>query len=54
MDRQDSLPDAPVRSQFESDEAFEEARGRWQETVGRIRGLVDRARKSAPPFETPD
>jgi hypothetical protein len=46
MEKRDSLPDAPQRRQFDSDESFEEARGRWQESIGRIRGLVDRARRT--------
>lgn len=46
-----ALPDAPNRSQFpetpEGQEAFEEAMGFWQSRVGRIRGMVDRANKTA-------
>lgn len=42
--RGDNLPDAPVRKNFHSQEEFEEALGYWRENVGRIRGMVDRAR----------
>lgn len=44
--RGDNLPDAPARENFHSQEEFEEALGYWQENVGRIRGMVDRARAS--------
>ena len=40
------LPDAPLRSQFKSQEEFEEATGYWQGHVGRIKGMADRARRS--------
>jgi hypothetical protein len=42
--RGDNLPDAPERENFHSQEEFEEARGYWFSHVGRIRGMVDRAR----------
>ena len=42
--RGDNLPDAPARENFHSQEEFEEARGYWFSHVGRIRGMVDRAR----------
>ena len=38
-----NLPDAPLRSQFKSQEEFEEATGYWQGQVGRIKGMVDRS-----------
>lgn len=44
--RGDNLPDAPARENFHSQEEFEEARGYWFSHVGRIRGMVDRARAS--------
>lgn len=44
--RRDNLPDAPARENFYSQEEFEEARGYWFSHVGRIRGMVDRARIS--------
>ena len=37
------LPDAPMRSQFKSQDEFEEAMGYWQGHVGRIKGMVARA-----------
>jgi hypothetical protein len=40
------LPDAPTRDQFQSQEEFEEARGYWQSHVGRIKAMVDLARRS--------
>jgi hypothetical protein len=40
------LPDAPTRDQFRSQEEFEEARGYWQSHVGRIKAMVDLARRS--------
>ena len=40
------LPDPPTRDRFPSQEAFEEAMGYWQSHVGRIKGMVDRARRS--------
>lgn len=40
------LPDPPTRDQFPSQEEFEEAMGYWQSHVGRIKGMVDRARRS--------
>ena len=40
-----SLPDAPVREGFRSQQEFEEATGRWQETVGRIKAMRERALK---------
>ena len=40
------LPDPPTRDQFPSQDEFEEAMGYWQSHVGRIRGMVDRARRS--------
>ena len=40
------LPDAPTRSQFHSQEEFEEAQGYWQRHVGRIKGLIDLAAHS--------
>ena len=41
------LPPAPNREDFKSLAEYEEARGRWQETVGRIKGLVaSQARRS--------
>lgn len=39
------LPDPPKREKYSSDDAFLEARGRWQETVGRIRGLAAQGRR---------
>ena len=38
-----NLPAAPLRSQFKSQEEFEEAMGYWQGHVGRIKGMVDRS-----------
>lgn len=40
------LPDEPQRHQFKSQDDFEEAMGRWQETVGRIRAMAARANKN--------
>lgn len=40
------LPDPPKREKFHNQEEFEEALGYWQKHVGRIRGMVDRARAS--------
>ena len=41
-----SLPPAPTRDNFHSQEEFEEAMGYWQGHVGRIKGMVDRAQRS--------
>jgi len=44
------LPPAPNREGYNSQEEYDEARGRWQETVGRIKGLVaSQARRSRWP-----
>ena len=43
------LPNPPDPKDFHSQEEYEEARGRWQETVGRIKGLVEQAQRSRPP-----
>jgi hypothetical protein len=40
------LPPPPKRSDFATDEAFEEARDRWSSTVGRIHGMADQSRRS--------
>ena len=40
------LPNPPDPKDFHSQEEYEEARGRWQETVGRIKGLVEQTRSS--------
>lgn len=37
------LPDPPKREKFYNQEEFEEALGYWQEHVGHIRGMADRA-----------
>jgi hypothetical protein len=41
------LPPPPERATFDSQDEFEEARGRWQETVGRIRSMVAQQNRSA-------
>ena len=41
-----SLPIAPIRAQFNSQEEYEEARGYWQGHVGRIKGMIDKAQRS--------
>ena len=43
------LPDAPLRSNFHSQEEFEEAMGYWQGHVGRIKGMVAMASRSKAP-----
>ena len=45
------LPDAPMRSQFKSQDEFEEAMGYWQGHVGRIKGMVARAQALKGPQE---
>ena len=45
------LPDPPKRENFHNQEEFEEALGYWQEHVGRIRGMADRARTSKDDLE---
>ena len=40
------LPNPPDPKDFQSQEEYEEARGRWQENVGRIKGLVERAQRA--------
>jgi len=35
------LPPAPNREDFKRLAEYEEARGRWQETVGRIKGMAE-------------
>lgn len=41
------LPQAPDRSNFQTQEEFEEAMGYWHSHVGRIKGMADRAKKKA-------
>ena len=40
------LPNPPDPKDFHSQEEYEEARGYWQENVGRIKGLVEQTRRS--------
>ena len=39
-----NLPPAPLRSQFQTQDEYEEARGYWQGHVGRIKAMADRAK----------
>jgi hypothetical protein len=40
IDQPKRLPDAPKREDFQDQEEFEEAKAYWQNSVGRIKGLV--------------
>ena len=41
-----NLPEAPKRTEFESEEEFEEALGYWRSHVGRIKAMADLAARS--------
>lgn len=46
-----TLPQAPLRKDFEDQESFEEAMGFWQQRVGRIKGMA--ARQTAASEDSP-
>ncbi len=41
-ERKTKLPPAPLRECFSTEDKFDEARCRWQETVGRINAMAAR------------
>ena len=43
-----TLPNAPVRECFKTQEEFEEAMGSWQENAGRIKAMAARALEDSP------
>ena len=49
-----TLPAAPTPDQFESQDDFQEALGFWQQRVGRIKGMVERAKQTAASSGSPD